>query len=135
MIVSGVREGEVRRRETLGAKSSTAIPKERVPQRTGEHIADVPAPQRQEKLVEVIQPIQQARTSARSSEQFVDVPVPHILERVVKVEEAISEERLQQRTAGQKAVLASTSGASPPFLAREATGRSRRESTTRFCRD
>ena len=67
-----------------------------------EHIADVPAPQRQEKLVEVIQPIPQARTFARISDQIADVPVPLVPERLGEVVEVVTKERLPRRTGAHR---------------------------------
>ena len=49
------------------------IPQERISERIVEHIVDVPVPQMQEQIVEVIKVIPQERVSERIVEQIVDV--------------------------------------------------------------
>ena len=65
------------------------IPQERISERIVEHIVDVPVPQMQEQIVEVIKVIPQELVSERIVEQIVDVPVPQIVEEIVEVVQII----------------------------------------------
>ena len=75
---------------------SSALPAERISERSVDQIVDWPVPQIEEQIAEVAKTTPQERFSKRTVVQAEDVPVPQILKEVVKAVKTVPQERISE---------------------------------------